>query len=263
MVVGGSLGTSVDDATDGREAMRADYRAQQRRTTRDTTLVGGIVALVALPAWAVFDLVMVPEQAGAFLAARLLSELVIAMCCVALWWRRSGERWPEQLSLLTIASPEIAIAWMIPRSGTQLEAYLLGFSLAIYATAFLLAWRWQMTVVLVACTGTAIALFSIGVAPAARGGRQITTIAFYVLTASALAIAAQIYRDRKAWHQHVTQTALEAERRRNQVLVAGTRSAHPRRPADISREPPSVGGTIDRRVPPSAAIGPAPVSRGL
>ena len=200
------------------ETMVADYRAQQRRDARETTLVGGYVALVALPAWAIFDLVMLPHRAGAFLAVHLMAELAIALACGALWWSRLGGRWPEQLSLLTVAIPQIAVAWMIPRSGAQLEAYLLGLSLAIYATAFLLVWRWRMTCVLVIITGVAIAVFSIGASPG-LDSRQVTTTAFYLLTASALAIAAQVYRERKGWQQHVTQSALEDERHRNEVLV--------------------------------------------
>ena len=164
------------------------------------------------------DLVMLPHRAGAFLAVHLMAELAIALACGALWWSRLGGRWPEQLSLLTVAIPQIAVAWMIPRSGAQLEAYLLGLSLAIYATAFLLVWRWRMTCVLVIITGVAIAVFSIGASPG-LDSRQVTTTAFYLLTASALAIAAQVYRERKGWQQHVTQAALEDERHRNEVLV--------------------------------------------
>ncbi len=39
----------------------ADFRVQQRIETRDSTLVAGIVGLVALPIWAVFDSVLVPQ----------------------------------------------------------------------------------------------------------------------------------------------------------------------------------------------------------
>lgn len=218
MADGGSAEPSVNDDAARRGAMAAEYRAGQRRDARDTTLVAGLVALVALPAWASFDVVLLPDRAGTFLTVRLLSELAIALSCGALWWHRWGDRWPEQLSVLTVAIPEVAIAWMIPRTGTKLEAYLLGLSLAIYATAFLLAWRWRMTVILVGVTGVAIAGSSIGVHPGLDAA-QITTIVFYLITAAALTIAAQVYRDRRSWQQHVTQTALEAERRRNEVLV--------------------------------------------
>ena len=216
---GGRRATAtVHETPPDRAVLLAGYRSQQREATRSTTLLGAVVALVALPAWALFDVVMVPDQAGRFLVVRLVSELVMAACCGALWWPRLGARWPEQLSLVAIAVPELAIAWMVPRSGSQLEAYLLGMSLAIYATAFLLVWRWPMTVALITGITLAIIAFSDGVRPGLTT-QQITTISFYLATASALAIAAQVYRDRKGWQQHLTQAELEVERRRNQVLV--------------------------------------------
>ena len=49
---------------------------------------------------------------------------------------------------------------------------------------------------------------------------DVATITFYLVTASTLAIVAQVYRERKGWQQHVTRTQLEGERRRNEVLVA-------------------------------------------
>ncbi|MCU1455063.1 MAG: hypothetical protein JWN46_3209 [Acidimicrobiales bacterium] len=210
----------TEDTTDSSDLIASlpGFYAQQRRETRDTTLVGGIVALVAMPLWTLFDRVMVPERAGTFLTVRLICEVAIALSCLALWSRRFGERWPEQISLLTVASIEIAIAWMAPRAGTQFEGYLLGLSLAFYATAFLLVWHWRMTLVLVACTAAAMAAFSIGVHPG-LSRQRVTTIVFYLATSSALAITAQVYRDRKRWQQHVTQTALEGERRRNVVLM--------------------------------------------
>ena len=214
----GGVPTSVDHATARRQAMAADYRAQQRRDARDTTLVAGLVALVALPAWAVFDMVELPDQAPMFVAVRVLGELAILLTWIALRWRRFGERWPEQLSLVIVLIPQLAIAWMIPRAGNQLEAYLLGLSLAIYATAFLIVWRWRLTAVLVVVTGVAIAVSSIGATPGLDLA-QVTTTTFYLLTASALAIAAQVYRERKGWQQHMTQAALEAERRRSEILV--------------------------------------------
>ncbi len=107
---------------------------------------------------------------------------------------------------------------MVPRTGDQLEAYVLGLSLAVYATGFLLVWRWWMTVALGAATTVAIAAFSVGANPGIDG-QQVTLIVFYMGTAFAMAIAAQVYRERTRYRQHVTQAALEAERHRNAVLV--------------------------------------------
>ncbi|CAN5910794.1 hypothetical protein BH23ACT2_BH23ACT2_26870 [soil metagenome] len=200
------------------DAAMAHYRAQQQREVRGSTLVAGVVALVALPLWATFDAIMVPLRAGEFMTARVVAETVVAASWGVLWWRRFGLRWAEPLSLLMVATLTVSIAWMIPRSGDQLEAYALGLSLPIYATAFLLVWRWTMTVVLVVATAVAIAWFSVSAEPG-LDAQQVTTVAFYLATASAVTIAGQVYRERKRWQQHVTQTALEGERRRNAVLV--------------------------------------------
>lgn len=198
--------------------MVEQFRAQRRRETRDSTLVAGVVGLVALPIWAAFDLLMVPGQAREFLIVRAVCLVAMALTWLALWWRRTGERWPEQLSVLLVGVLEVSIAWMIPRVGDALEAYLLGLSLAVYATAFLMAWRWPMTVALSGCTVGAIVIFSVGASPGLEPG-QVTTTGFYLVTAFALAIAAQVYRERKEWQQHLTASALEEERRRNATLV--------------------------------------------
>ncbi len=208
-------GTGADP---GPSTQRRDHRAQQRAETRTTTLVAGIVALVALPAWAVFDLVMVPDQARSFLGARIGAELAVALLLVALWWRPLGARWPEALSLLTVVALEVSIAWMVPRAGDQLEAYVLGLSLAVYATAFLVVWRWPMTVLLAAATLLALAVSS-ALADPGLDTRQVTTIAYYLATAFAMAVAAQVYRERRTWQQHLTRSALDGERIRNEVLV--------------------------------------------
>lgn len=206
------------DTSEAPGALVAAHRARQRGETRATTLVAGAVALVALPLWAAFDRVLVPERADAFLVARLLAEAWILLMWVLLWPRRLGERWAEAISLLTVVGLTASIAWMVPRAGDQLEAYLLGLTLPLYATAFLLIWRWPMTVILTSCTAATIAVSTIGVRPG-LGTPEITTIAFYVVTASALALATQVYRERRRWQEHVTQAALEAERHRNAVLV--------------------------------------------
>jgi diguanylate cyclase (GGDEF)-like protein len=194
------------------------YRAQQRCDTRDSTLVAVVVGLVALPLWAVFDRVLVPDEAASFLVARLVCEAVLVGFGTALWWRRVGERAAEPLSLLIVLTLTCSIAWMVPRAGDQLEAYVLGLSLPIYATAFLLVWRWRLTVALVGGTALALVATSLTATPGLEG-RQVAITAFYLVTAAAMAVVAQVFRDRRRWQQHVTQAALEEERHRNALLV--------------------------------------------
>ena len=109
-----------------------------------------------------------PSRAGDFLVVRLIAEAGIALTVLALWRRRFGVRWAEPLSLLVVVCLVASIAWMVPRTGDQLEAYLLGLSLPIYATAFLVVWRWPMTVALTGFTGVALTVSALGVRPRPR-----------------------------------------------------------------------------------------------
>jgi diguanylate cyclase len=218
-VAPGGEETGEPTAVADRRAMAEEFRAQLRNDARDTTFLACLIAAVAWPAWAIYDRVVLPERADEFLAVRIGAQIAIVAACLLVRWRPLADRWPEQLSVLAISVPEIAIAWMIPRAGNEMEGYVLGLSLAIYATAFLLVWRWPMTAVLVVVTGLAIAIFSVGVEPGLRAA-DVATITFYLVTATALTIVAQVYRERKSWLQHVTRTELEAERRRNEVLVS-------------------------------------------
>lgn len=198
--------------------LRAGYIAQQREAAWATTLIAGLVALVAFPVWGFFDTVVLPGRAEAFLGVRFGFEAAIAVAWLALRWRRIGGRWPEQTAFVVVALPELAISWMIPRSGDRLEPYLLGLSLAIYASVFLIVWRWQLTALLVAFTSVTTAAFCV-TAPQPLAAYQVATIVFYLATAGTLAIAAQVYRQRTGWQRFVAEAALEDERERNARLV--------------------------------------------
>jgi diguanylate cyclase (GGDEF)-like protein len=197
---------------------RASSRAEHRHEVRRTTLVAGAIALAALPAWTLFDRTLVPASAGSFLAARLVGEGVVAVLWLALLWRRTGARWPTTLSLLTVSSVALAIAWMVPRASGQVDAYLLGLSLPIFTTGFLVVWRWWMGTILSLVTAVGLAVSAV-TAPAGLDRRQVTTAAFYLGTAAALSLASQVYRDRQRWQHHLTQAALDQEQRRNESLV--------------------------------------------
>jgi diguanylate cyclase (GGDEF)-like protein len=215
-----TLGTRVTsvgpDGSDGR--LRAAYHRDLRASARETTRPLGIVALVAFPAWSGFDYLLVPAQARDFLLVRVVFEVAIAAAWIALCSRRIGARWPQHIAVVLVALPEVAIAWMVPRSAPHLEAYLLGCTLAVYCTAFVIVWHWKLTVLLVAVTLTAVA-GCVATAPAPVSAGELATIGFYLGTAGALAIVAQIYRYRVGWQHFLTQAALEAEHRHNGALL--------------------------------------------
>jgi len=210
-----------DHAVEARndDELRELYRVRLRTAARDSGVIVGIVALIAFPAWSGFDVLLLPQRAKAFIAVRAIFEIPIALAFAGLLWRRTAQRWPEALAFAVLALPEVAIAWMIPRANPHLEAYLLGFSLAIYASAFLMHWRWRLTALLFGLTMTATAICVV-TSPDRLAGKQLATVGFYLTTAGCIAIAGQLYRNRAGWDQFVTQSLLERERTRNEALVA-------------------------------------------
>lgn len=73
--------------------VRQAYADQQRRSAQATTLVAGAVALVAFPAWAIFDIAVLPAQADLFIGVRAGFELAIIVGWLALRWVATY-RWP-------------------------------------------------------------------------------------------------------------------------------------------------------------------------
>ena len=198
--------------------LHAAYVARLRDSARTTTLIAGAVALIAFPLWAIFDNVVLPNDADRFIGVRAAFEAAIAIGWLALWSGRVGGRWPEQTAFVLLALPVVAISWMLPRTGDRLEPYLLGLSLPIYASAFMIVCRWQLTALVVAFTGATTTVFCLTseTKPAAY---QVATMVFYLCTAGALAIAGQVYRHRTGWQRFETEAALDDERERNAVLV--------------------------------------------
>ena len=53
-------------------SLRPAFRLEVKRRTHSTAVAGGVIALVGLPSWAVFDHLVAPDQAGTFTTIRLL-----------------------------------------------------------------------------------------------------------------------------------------------------------------------------------------------
>ncbi|MCU1392133.1 MAG: hypothetical protein JWM34_561 [Ilumatobacteraceae bacterium] len=197
--------------------LRAAYLAEQRTAARSTALLAGVVALAVFPFWTVFDRIVLPDGEQ-FIGLRIGFEIAIAIAWLTLRSTRVGRRWPEPAAFVLVTMPEIAIAWMIPRTGDHIEPYLLGLSITIYASAFVIVWRWQLTALLVVVTGALVTLFCLQ-ADDAITAAQIATTVFYLGTAGAISTVGQIYRHRTGWLKYVTESELADERRRNAVLV--------------------------------------------
>jgi len=196
--------------------VQAAHDEQMRASTRTTALAGGVIILVAWPLWALYDQVAAPEEAGDFLVLRLLVIVPILALWLLLLRKDFGERHAPVLAVLAFGLPQVAIAWMLPRVGPAFEGYLLGFSLVVYGSAFLLVGRLRMTAILMAITWASITA-SFLLHPS--GDFEIVTVIFYLGTASLLAFVGRCYKIHLERRELAARLALEREQERTLVLV--------------------------------------------
>ena len=198
-------------------SLRAAYRSEVKRRTRSTALAAGLIAIVGIPSWAVFDHIVAPDQAGTFTAIRFALVLPI----VALWlslFTRFGKRNPELVMVALLFLIQGAIAYMISRVPGAYAPYTLGMSLAIYATSFLLVVSWQYTAGLIVLSWASLAV-ALATAPTPLDGPALATIAFYLGTASVIAFVGQIHREVSTWREFTSRMQLEHEQERSQELL--------------------------------------------
>jgi diguanylate cyclase (GGDEF)-like protein len=199
-------------------ARRAAFAAEVKRSTRATAVAAGLIAIVAFPTWAIFDRLVDPSHSTEFTIIRLALELPL----IALWlslFTRPGRRHPELVMLLMVGVIQIAIAYMTSRTNHAYAAYALGMSLAIYASAFLLIWPWRYTAGLIGLTWAALTA-ALVTSPHSPGGAGLATIGFYLGTASVIAFAGQLHRQRIAWQEFSGRLELEQEQERSRDLLA-------------------------------------------
>jgi len=207
------------------------FRREVKEKTWTTARYTGLIAVVAFPAWAGFDYLVEPDNAADFALMRLALDVPMILLVAALF-SPLGKRYPELLMLGILALVEIGIAVMISRVEEQFAAYALGMSLALYASAFVLVWSWRYTAALIAVCFAALAV-AIATAPDPLAGSSIATVAFYVGTASILALVAQLVKGRLAWSEFESRFALEREQERSRDLL--------KKLERLSREDPLTG----------------------
>ena len=207
-----------------REASGSDlaraHRDEMVRSTRETGILGGALLLVAFPLWSLFDRIHEPEHADAFFAVRVVVELVALVFWVLLCHRRIGPRHAEGLTLALLCLPELALAWMVAQVDSSLEPYLLGLTLPVFGSAFLLVWRWQLTAALIGVAGAAVTIAFVFSAADPVPAGDVATTAYYLSTASVIAILGQGYRHRLAWREFRTRAAFERSQERSRELLA-------------------------------------------
>ena len=184
---------------------------------RRSGLVVGVLASVLMPAWTVFDAILEPEHAWSFAAVRLACTVTMLVVVALLWRHPLGHRRPELLTWILLSVVQCGIAWMIPQV-TNLEFYLLGFTLAIFGSGCVLVARPVWTAALVATSWTSFGV-ALALVPGRTGTAHLVAAVVYLASASLIGLFAHDQRSRLARREREARRRLERERERTHVLL--------------------------------------------
>ena len=190
---------------------------RRTRAQESALWVSGLAVVIA-PAWSGFDLLLEPQLARTFLVVRLASVVPMMVALWLLWGRPLGRRRPELLACSALATVQIEVAWMIPQV-EHVEFYLLGFTLAIYASGCLLVTRPLWTGVLVAVSWSALGV-AVLTDPTSMRAEDLLAAAIYLATASLIGVVAHDQRHRLTTRESTVRVRLEQERERTRTLLA-------------------------------------------
>jgi diguanylate cyclase (GGDEF)-like protein len=188
------------------------------RARRESALWVSGLAVVVAPAWSGFDLLLEPQAARAFLVVRLACVVPMLVALWVLWRRPLGRRRPELLACSALATVQIEVAWMIPQV-EHVEFYLLGFTLAIYASGCLLVTRPLWTGVLVAVSWSALGV-AVLTDPTSMRVEDLLAATIYLATASLIGVVAHDQRHRLTTRESTVRVRLEREQECTRTLLA-------------------------------------------
>lgn len=195
------------------------FDVEIRSACRRTSYIAGVIISTCFVAWAGFDFALEPANARAFLVARVVFDVPVIIATIWLRRPRSVPKNVERLVFAMLLAPQIAIAWMIGRLDGDLEPYLVGYSLVVFGSAFLIVWHWQYTAALsIAVLGMGWVSLWVGPRPESVG--DLATLGYYLGTAGILAVVCQRYRYDLARKEHAARADLLDSQARNVRLVA-------------------------------------------
>ena len=154
---------SLEQGSVRERELRRAFRIEMADSARATGRILGLIGVICFPLWGVFDYLVEPSNAAGFITLRLACDVPIAVLW-GLLWTPFGRRHPEAITLAMLVIIEAAISAMVARLDGEHAAYALGLSLAIYASAFLLIWRWRYTAALIGATSLSLVV-AIATAP--------------------------------------------------------------------------------------------------
>lgn len=159
---------------------------------RESALWASGLATVIAPAWSGFDAVLEPQIARDLITVRLACLLPMLLAVWTLWRLPLGRRQPELLACAVLVTVQAEIAWMVPRV-VHVEFYLLGFTLALFASGCLMVARpiWTGALVVVSWASFGVAVLT---APTAMPLQDVLAATFYLATASVVGVLAHSQR---------------------------------------------------------------------
>ena len=199
-------------------AARSAHEDELKHRARSSGVVIAAVTVVIVPAWGFFDRLLAPQQATTFVVIRVLCDLPLLALLWLLWRRPAGQRRPELLTFTVFAVVQSEIAWMVVRAGKATDYYLLGFSLALYASGCLMGGRPRWTGAVVATTWLALTA-ALLTAPAFLSGRDLTAAAFYLSTASVIGLVSHTQRERLSRRERQARETLGHEQDHTRTLM--------------------------------------------
>ena len=216
-----------------RPSVEEDRLARARESALWTSGLAVVIALL----WAGFDLLLEPRLAGDFLTVRLVCTIPMLTAIWALHRLPLGRRLPELLACAVLATVQAEVAWMVARV-EHVEFYLLGFTLALFASGCLLVARPVWTGALVGVTWSAFGV-AVLTAPTPMPVSDVLAAGCYLATASVVGVLAHDQRYRLITRMSTARTRLEEERDRTRALLA--------RLDQLSHEDPLTGLANRRR----------------
>ena len=185
---------------------------------RESALWTAGLATVIAPAWGGFDAVLEPQIARDLVTVRLACLLPMLLAVWALWRLPLGRRQPELLACAVLVTVQAEIAWMVPRVA-HVEFYLLGFTLALFASGCLMVARpiWTGALVVVTWASFGVAVLT---APTSMPVQDVFAATFYLATASVVGVVAHRQRFRLTTREVTARARLEQEQERTRALLA-------------------------------------------
>ncbi len=201
----------------GGTGKRAEYLRSIHPQVRSIGLAAGVLICLLFLAWALLDWILEPARAAELTRIRLLGTGVTLAALILLYRHPYARRHPEPFVFAVMVIPALFQAWMVPRV-ESLDAYLLGYSLVIWISAFLLHSSFPWVALIVATALSALPV-SYALQPEELTPREVSVAAFFLISASAISLLAALFRDRTSFREFLTRRALEHERDRTDRLL--------------------------------------------